>query len=85
MQLLPKGFSTAPYRASDATVFSAVEGQGTARIGERSFAFGPRDVFVAPSWQRVSIAAAADTVLFSFSDRPVQEKLGFWREDRGNR
>jgi gentisate 1,2-dioxygenase len=23
-------------------------------------------------------------VLFSFSDRPVQEKLGLFREDRGN-
>jgi gentisate 1,2-dioxygenase len=23
-------------------------------------------------------------VLFSFSDRAVQEKLGIWREDRGN-
>jgi len=23
-------------------------------------------------------------VLFSFSDRPVQERIGVWREDRGN-
>jgi gentisate 1,2-dioxygenase len=23
-------------------------------------------------------------VLFSFSDRPVQEKLGLWREERGH-
>jgi gentisate 1,2-dioxygenase len=23
-------------------------------------------------------------VLFSYSDRPVQEALGLWREDRGN-
>jgi gentisate 1,2-dioxygenase len=23
-------------------------------------------------------------VLFSFSDRPIQEKLGLWRQDRGN-
>ena len=25
-----------------------------------------------------------DTVLFSYSDRPVQEKPGLWRERRGN-
>jgi len=25
-----------------------------------------------------------DAVIFSFSDRPVQEKLGLFREDRGN-
>jgi gentisate 1,2-dioxygenase len=24
-------------------------------------------------------------VLFSFSDRPVQEKLDLWREDRGGK
>jgi len=24
-------------------------------------------------------------VLFSFSDRPVQERLDLWREDRGGR
>jgi gentisate 1,2-dioxygenase len=28
--------------------------------------------------------AEAESVLFSFSDRPVQEKIGVWREDRGN-
>jgi len=27
--------------------------------------------------------ARAESVLFSFSDRPVQEKLGLWREKRG--
>ena len=25
----------------------------------------------------------SEAVLFSFSDRPVQEKLDLWREDRG--
>jgi gentisate 1,2-dioxygenase len=28
--------------------------------------------------------ASKEAVLFSFSDRPVQEKLGLWREVRGN-
>ena len=66
-------------------MFSPVEGRGRIRVGETSFAFGPRDVFVVPSWQRYTIEAEDDVTLFSFSDRPVQEKLGFWREDRGNR
>mgnify|MGYP007088482351 CR=1 FL=1 len=26
----------------------------------------------------------SDAVLFSFSDRPIQETVGIWREDRGN-
>jgi gentisate 1,2-dioxygenase len=41
---------------------------------------GPRDVFVAPSWLPVSHHADEDSVLFSFSDRPVQQALGLWRE-----
>jgi len=28
--------------------------------------------------------AAEEAVLFSYSDRPVQEKLGLFREQRGN-
>jgi len=85
MQLLPEGFRTAGYRSTDATVFSVVEGQGRTVIGERVFDWGPRDIFIVPSWKRYTLEAASDAVLFSFSDRPVQEKLGLWREDRGNR
>jgi len=32
----------------------------------------------------VSHCAKGESVLFSYSDRPVQEKLGLWRERRGN-
>ena len=85
MQLLPKGFAGAPYRATDGTIFVCVEGRGETRIGDRTMAWGPRDVFVVPSWARHSHRADQDSVLFSFSDRPVQDKLGLWREDRGAR
>ena len=42
------------------------------------------DVFMVPAWARHSHHASEDAVLFSFSDRVVQEKLGLWREQRGN-
>ena len=84
MQLLPKGFATSPYRSSDGTVFVCVEGEGESKIGEETLRWGPRDIFVAPSWHRTTHRAHAESVLFSFSDRPVQDKLGLWREDRGN-
>jgi gentisate 1,2-dioxygenase len=83
IQLVPKGFKTAPYRSTDGTIFAVAEGSGAALIGDKSFAVSPRDVFVAPPWMYRSFAAQDDLVLFSFSDRPVQEKLGLWREDRG--
>ena len=84
IQLLPKGFKTGRYRSTDATVFVAMEGRGRTRIGEESFDWGPKDIFVAPSWKPVTHEADEESVLFSFSDRPVQEKIGVWREDRGN-
>jgi gentisate 1,2-dioxygenase len=84
IQLLPKGFKTARYRSTDATVFAAIEGKGRTRIGEQTFEWGPRDLFVVPSWHWVTHEADADSVLFSFSDRPVQQKLDLFREDRGN-
>ncbi len=84
LQLLPKGFKSSRYRSTDATVFTAVEGTGRTRVGETVLEWGPRDVFVVPSWKPVVHEVDGDAVLFSFSDRAVQDKLGIWREDRGN-
>ena len=85
IQLLPKGFRTARYRATDATVFCAAEGRGRSRVGSETFEWKAKDVFVVPSWHHVEHEALdGEAVLFSFSDRPVQEKIGVWREDRGN-
>jgi len=80
MQLLPAGFCGTPYRQTDATIFVVVEGQGRTRVGDTTFAWGPRDIFVAPSWAPVSHEAQGDAVLFSLSDRPAQKALGLWRE-----
>ncbi len=83
VQLLPKGFKSAPYRSTDATVFVAVEGRGRTRIGPDFVVdWQPRDIFVAPSWKRVVHEATDEAVLFSFSDRPVQEALYLFREER---
>ncbi|MGI9409995.1 MAG: gentisate 1,2-dioxygenase [Hyphomicrobiaceae bacterium] len=84
LQLLPKGFSSVAYRATDATVFVAVEGSGRSTVAGEVIEWQPRDVFVAPSWSEVTHQTDEDAVLFSYSDRPVQEKLGLFRERRGN-
>lgn len=83
LQLLPAGFRTEPYRSTDATVFVGVEGGGRARIDGEVREWGPRDVFVCPSWREIVHEVDRDAVLFSYSDRPVQEKLGLWWEQRG--
>src|SRR5687767_5371674 len=55
LQLLPRGFKGQTYRSTDATVFNVVEGKGRTRIGDQTFEWGPRDMFVAPSWLPVSL------------------------------
>lgn len=81
MQYLPAGFRGEPYRGTDATIFSVVEGRGESRIGAEVFEWGPRDVFVVPSWMPVSHVASENAVVFSFSDRAAQKALGLWREE----
>jgi gentisate 1,2-dioxygenase len=82
IQLIQAGMRTAPYRSTDGTIFAVVEGTGVSKIGDATFHWKPRDIFVAPSWAMQTHRADEDAVLFSFSDRPVQEAIGLWREDR---
>jgi gentisate 1,2-dioxygenase len=82
IQLLAKGFSGHPYRSTDGTVYSVIEGSGRAVIGGEAFEFTARDTFVVPSWQSCALSASEETVLFSYSDRPVQRALGLWREEQ---
>jgi gentisate 1,2-dioxygenase len=83
IQLLPRGLRSQPYRSTDGTIYSVVEGGGRVTIGTDSFEFEPRDTFVVPSWVPLSFQTAGETVLFSFSDRPGQEAMGLWREKKG--
>ena len=80
LQWLPRGFSGSVSRATDAAVYCVVEGRGRTLAGKDTLEWGPRDVFVTPSWAAVRHFAEEDAVLFSLSDRPAQQALGLWRE-----
>ena len=82
IRLLPAGFATQSYRSSDSVVFIAVEGSGQIRVGEQRFDLAPHDVVVVPGWLAYTLHATDDLVLFSYSDRVAQEKLGFFRDQR---
>ncbi|WP_175684637.1 gentisate 1,2-dioxygenase [Burkholderia anthina] len=82
MQYLPAGFTGRIYRSTDATVYCVVEGGGSVKIGNDEFTFEQHDVFVAPSWTPVQLSARAESVLFSYSDRPVLTALNLLREER---
>ncbi|MDR2154336.1 MAG: gentisate 1,2-dioxygenase [Burkholderiaceae bacterium] len=83
LQLLPKGFKGKPYRTTESTVFCVVEGRGSVKVGSKSFDYEPHDVFCAPSWEPVTLESPhEDVVLFSFSNLPLLDTLGLWREER---
>ena len=79
---------TVPYRSTSGTTFVCTEGSGRSRIGDETIEWGARDIFVVPSWRTVvhepDGEGTGEAVLFSFNDRPIQEKLGLFREQRGN-
>lgn len=86
VQLLPRGFHTQPYRSTDGAVFTCLEGRGTVEVNGQRLDWGPSDTFVIPSWHPYRLRAEEESVLFIFSDRGVQQKLGLWKEsmDIGN-
>jgi gentisate 1,2-dioxygenase len=81
-QWLPAGFETHQIRSTDSTVHVVLEGEGDLMVGDQSWKFQMNDIFVVPSWHALQLRAAKDALLFSFSDRPVQQALGLWREQR---
>lgn len=81
-QLLPANFTTRPYRCTDGTVYVCLSGSAEAIVEGKKFRLEENDVVVVPSWQQHHFTSTSETILFSFSDRPVQQALGLWRELR---
>lgn len=88
MQRLPAGFAGKPYRQTDGAVFSVVEGECVVTLSGQDtsdpqvFGLSARDHLVIPSWHTARFSAERGCTLFSFSDRPVHQALGFHREER---
>ena len=81
-QLVPASAKTRPVQSTDGAVYVVCEGSGTAKIGDEELALSESDIFVVPAWAPYSFAADSELILFSFSDKAVQEKLNLWREAR---
>ena len=81
-QYLPRGFSGAEARMTDSTIYVCVEGRGRTLVNGLPLAWGPHDIVVVPGWLPYRHEATDDAILFSLSDRPVQETLGLWRYEK---
>ncbi|MDC0033691.1 gentisate 1,2-dioxygenase [Alphaproteobacteria bacterium] len=84
MQLLPGRMKTEELQSTAAWIYSVVEGTGTTIVGDTTIEWGPRDVFVVPGWHPHHHRANGDAFVFSFTDKIIQDKLGLYRERRGN-
>lgn len=84
LQSIPKGFQAQPYRSTDEVICVVHEGRGSTMIGDTEIQWGPKDTFVIPSWHFHRHKPATDAIIFTASDMPAQQKLGFWQEQRGN-
>jgi gentisate 1,2-dioxygenase len=82
LAMLPKKFKGKDYRSTDGMIFVCVEGKGSTKVGDETMEWSPGDVFVVPPWKRYAHHAGEDSVLFNISDRPAQEALGIWREEK---
>ena len=75
-------FAALPHRSTDGTVYCCVEGRGTIRIGDDEFEWGPRDVFVAPSWQARTLTATTDAgAVRLFGPARCRRSSGLLREE----
>src|SRR5262249_38515802 len=64
------------------SVFHVVRGRGRSVIDAKSFDWEKGDIIALPSWAEHNFTNTGpeDAILFSISDRPVLEALGFYRE-----
>lgn len=82
-QLLKPGFKGQPHRHTSSTVYHAIRGNGVTVIDGERFEWGEHDTFAVPGWAEHSHENAdgdEPAFLFSFSDLPVQQRLGLYRE-----
>jgi gentisate 1,2-dioxygenase len=73
------GWCNRPYRRAANTVYLVMQGSGTSRIGEATFAWGFGDAIAAPAWSRIAHKADADTVMFAMSDENLMRWAHYYR------
>jgi gentisate 1,2-dioxygenase len=83
MQLLRPGEKTQAHRRVCCTNYHVVEGAGYSVVGDRRLEWEDKDVFTVPTWTFGEHVNTGDhpAFLFSFSDAPVMQALGLYRDE----
>ncbi len=84
MQLLRPGENTQAHRHTGSYLYQAAKGKGFSIINGQRFDWQERDIFCVPSWmfhEHANASSTDDACLFCFSDLPVMNALGLYREE----
>jgi gentisate 1,2-dioxygenase len=85
MTRVEAGAETIPYRTTSNAVGVVVEGSGSSRVGNETFAWQPKDIFSMPHGNWVSHhCASGSATLFVVTDREVLRRLDLLTEEYGN-
>jgi gentisate 1,2-dioxygenase len=83
VQLLRPGERTRAHRHTESAIYHAVRGSGHTIVNDERLDWADKDVFCVPTWawhEHVNASASEPAVLFSFTDTPVVQALGLYRE-----
>lgn len=83
-QLLRPGEHTQAHRHTMEVVYQVVEGSGYSIINGLRFDWEKNDIFVIPKWafhEHANLSKTEAACLFSYSDGPVMQALGLYREE----
>ena len=89
VQMLRPGEATRAHRHTACTLYHTLQGVGITTVGQgetEELEWGKRDCFFVPSWQwhqHRNLSKTKPAILFSLTDRPAVEQLGFYREEKG--
>jgi gentisate 1,2-dioxygenase len=72
---------TKAHRHTGGTIYHVIQGRGSSVIRGKTFDWEEKDTFVVPSWAYHEHIAAAESVLFSYSDAAILPALGLYREE----
>lgn len=83
VQLLAPGLHTQAHRHTTSAIYHVIRGEGTSIIDGERIDWTERDTFALPAWavhEHINTSASDEAILFSFTDHPVMEPLGLYRE-----
>lgn len=85
LQIIRPGIDTKAHRHTHGSVYHVVEGSGYSIIDGQKFEWEKGDTFAIPLWYEHSHHnnTDEDALLFSYTDKPMVEKLDLYREEAG--